>query len=87
MHAQFANGRFTKILTNPPFGENLKVSANDCRVSQLEISKRGGTTYTDMEIGLLFLQRAYDWLREGGWASCCPRRISSPRITRFCSIG
>lgn len=66
-HAQFANGRFTKILTNPPFGENLKVSANDCRVSQLEISKRGGMTYTDMEIGLLFLQRAYDWLREGGW--------------------
>lgn len=66
-HAQFANGRFTKILTNPPFGENLKVSANDCRVSQLEISKRGETTYTDMEIGLLFLKRAYDWLREGGW--------------------
>lgn len=60
------NGRFTKILTNPPFGENLKVSAKDCRLSRLEISRRGGDTYSNMEIGLLFLQRAHDWLRVGG---------------------
>ena len=66
-HAQFSNGRFTKILTNPPFGENLKVTTNDCRLAELHISKRGGEAYTDMEIGLLFLQRAYDWLRKGGW--------------------
>ena len=65
--AQWANGRFTKILTNPPFGENLKVTAKDCRLSQLDISRRGGERYTDMEIGLLFLQRAYDWLAPGGW--------------------
>lgn len=62
----WANERFTKILTNPPFGKNLKVSAKDCRLSQLEISRRGGDTFSDMEIGLLFLQRAYDWLRRGG---------------------
>lgn len=67
LQPQFANGRFTKIITNPPFGQNLKVSANDCRISELEISKRGEANYTDMEIGLLFLQRAYDWLRKGGW--------------------
>lgn len=66
-HPQLANGRFTKILTNPPFGQNLKVSGNDCRLSSLEIAKRGGDTYSDLEIGLLFLQRAYDWLRIGGW--------------------
>jgi type I restriction enzyme M protein len=66
-HPQFANGRFTKILTNPPFGQNLKVSGSDCRLSSLEIAKRGGDTYSDLEIGLLFLQRAYDWLRIGGW--------------------
>jgi type I restriction enzyme M protein len=66
-HPQFANGRFTKILTNPPFGQNLKVSGSDCRLSSLEIAKRRGGTYSDLEIGLLFLQRAYDWLRIGGW--------------------
>jgi type I restriction enzyme M protein len=63
----FANGRFTKIITNPPFGQNLKVSATDCRLSGLNISKREGAIYTDLEIGLLFLQRAYEWLRKGGW--------------------
>lgn len=63
---QWANGRFTKILTNPPFGENLKVSAKDCRLSQLNISMRGTHTYRDTEIGLLFLQRAYEWLAPGG---------------------
>ena len=66
-HPQFANRRFTKILTNPPFGQNLKVTANDSRLSGLEIAKRGGNAFTDLEIGLLFLQRAYDWLRVGGW--------------------
>ena len=43
--AQFADGRFTKILTNPPFGQNLKVSASDSRLSRLDISKRGGSSY------------------------------------------
>jgi type I restriction enzyme M protein len=66
LQAQFANGRFTKIMTNPPFGVNLKVDANDCRLAQLEISKRGNSTFSDMEIGLLFLQRAYDWLAPHG---------------------
>ena len=67
LQQQFAEGRFTKIITNPPFGENLKVSQSDCRLAQLEIAKRGGSTYTDTEIGLLFLERAWKWLRVGGW--------------------
>jgi type I restriction enzyme M protein len=62
----FENGRFSVIVTNPPFGKNLKVSAKDARLAELDIAKAGGDTYQDMEIGLLFLQRAYQWLRDGG---------------------
>lgn len=62
----FENGRFSVVVTNPPFGQNLKVSANDARLSGLDIAKGGGTDYRDMEIGLLFLQRAYQLLRVGG---------------------
>ena len=54
------------MITNPPFGENLKVSANDSRLSRLEIAKDGNKHYQDLEIGLLFLQRAYDLLDVGG---------------------
>ena len=60
------DGRFSVVVTNPPFGQNLKVSANDARLSGLDIAKRGGPTYTDLEIGLLFLQRSYQLLRKGG---------------------
>jgi type I restriction enzyme M protein len=66
--AHFANGRFTRILTNPPFGQNLKVSAEHSRLSNLLIARAGRDSYVDLEIGLLFLQRAYDWLTLGGWA-------------------
>ena len=62
----FQNGRFSVVVTNPPFGKNLKVSANDARLSGLDIAKAGGTDYRDMEIGLLFLQRSYQLLRVGG---------------------
>jgi type I restriction enzyme M protein len=60
------DGRFSVVVTNPPFGQNLKVSANDSRLSELDIAKRGGDTYTDLEIGLIFLQRAYQLLSVGG---------------------
>ena len=62
----FRNGRYSIIVTNPPFGENLKVSANDARLAGLDIAKAGGDVYRDMEIGLIFLQRAHQWLRTGG---------------------
>ena len=62
----FRNGRYSIIVTNPPFGENLKVSANDARLDGLDIAKAGGDVYRDMEIGLIFLQRAHQWLRTGG---------------------
>lgn len=63
----FANGRFSVVVTNPPFGQNLKVSASDARLSGLDISRAmSGGDYRDLEIGLLFLQRAHQLLRAGG---------------------
>jgi type I restriction enzyme M protein len=64
--SDFRNGRFTAIVTNPPFGEDLKVSAADARLSKLEIAKGADGTYHDLEIGLMFLQRAHDLLKVGG---------------------
>jgi len=63
---KFKNGRYTVVLTNPPFGQNLKVSAEDARLSQLDLAKAATGEYQDLEIGLLFLQRAHQLLRVGG---------------------
>jgi type I restriction enzyme M protein len=65
-HPNWKDGRFTVIVTNPPFGQNLKVSASDSRLAGLELAKKGGASYTDLEIGLLFLERSYRWLKKGG---------------------
>jgi type I restriction enzyme M protein len=65
-HPNWKNGRFSVIVTNPPFGQNLKVFATDSRLAGLELAKRGGDTYSDLEIGLLFLDRAHQWLKKGG---------------------
>lgn len=62
----FQNGRFSVVLTNPPFGKELTVSAEDARLSQLEIARTQDGTYRDLEIGLIFLERSYDLLRVGG---------------------
>jgi type I restriction enzyme M protein len=62
----YADGRFTKVITNPPFGQNLKVSATDARLSHLDIAKADQNQYQDLEIGLIFLQRAHQLLRKGG---------------------
>ena len=66
MKSRFENGRFSVVVTNPPFGNNLKVSAEDARLAGLDIAKAGGAAYQEMEIGLLFLHRAYDLLKVGG---------------------
>ena len=65
-HPHFRDGRFTMIVTNPPFGKNLKISAADSRLAGLELAKRGGDNYTDIEIGLLFLERAHQLLKVEG---------------------
>jgi len=63
----FSDGRFSVVLTNPPFGQNLKVSGNDSRLSGLDIAQFAGSgNYRDLEIGLIFLQRSHQLLRVGG---------------------
>jgi len=66
----FVARQFTVVLTNPPFGEDLKVSAADCRAAQYTISKhaamRGEDKYVDLEIGLVYLELAHRLLVIGG---------------------
>lgn len=63
---KFANGRFTVVVTNPPFGQNLTISGDDSRLAGLDIAKHASGSYEELEIGLLFLERAYQLLKTGG---------------------
>lgn len=62
--------KFTVVVTNPPFGENLKVSAADARAGKYTIAKAAAmgrkVEYAELEIGLIFLEHAYRLLRVGG---------------------
>lgn len=62
--------KFTVVITNPPFGESLKVSAADARAGKYTISKAAATgkktEYAELEIGLIFLEHAYRLLQVGG---------------------
>lgn len=62
--------KFTVVMTNPPFGENLKVSATDARAAKYSISAAAGAVkkkeYVELEIGLIFLEHAYRLLQVGG---------------------
>jgi len=65
-----ADEQFTVVMTNPPFGESLKVKAADLRASGFTISCAGAMlapdNHVDLEIGLVFLERAWRLLRIGG---------------------
>jgi hypothetical protein len=64
------------ILTNPPFGKDLRLSVTDAKASQLTIAQkpkkgRGNytfdhTLYQSRELGLLFVERCYSLLVRGG---------------------
>ena len=65
--------QFTVVLTNPPFGENLKVSASDARAAGYTITKAAASVasgakkeHTDLEIGLVYLEFAHRLLQVGG---------------------
>ena len=61
--------QFTVVVTNPPFGESLKVSAADCRAGKFSISaaaSRRAGQFADLEIGLLYIEVAHRLLRVGG---------------------
>lgn len=63
---------FTVVLTNPPFGQDLKVSSTDCRRSEYSISRaaaavsRSKGDYADLEIGLVYLELSHRLLQVGG---------------------
>ena len=66
-----SEGTYDVVLTNPPFGEKLKVRASDARIAALSICKHtnGGADsdeYADTELGIAFVERAYRLLQEGG---------------------
>lgn len=64
------DGTFTVVITNPPFGQNLKFGSLESRRNHYSIasaaaSGRGGS-YRDLEIGLIFVERCYRLLMDGG---------------------
>lgn len=62
--------KFSVVLTNPPFGQGLRVSKADSKRNRYSIAQKGGrgetAPYFDLEIGLVFVERAYRLLEEGG---------------------
>lgn len=66
----FGYAQFTVVITNPPFGENLKISASDCRSADYTISNfaamKGDSDYADLEIGLVYLEVSHRLLQMGG---------------------
>lgn len=67
-----SESRYTAVLTNPPFGKDLVINANDAKNSKLEICKhtKGGLTSDDYapttELGIAFVERAWRILQNGG---------------------
>lgn len=60
---------FTVVVTNPPFGEDLKIGAGDARAAGYTIAKAaasGRDEYVDLEIGLIYLELAHKLLQVGG---------------------
>lgn len=63
--------QFTVVLTNPPFGKDLKVSAADARASGYTITQaaagtKRGKSHVALEIGLVYLELAHRLLQVGG---------------------
>jgi predicted RNA methylase len=64
--APLRDNSFTVVVTNPPFGQGLKVSKTDSTRNGYTIARKGGTKYEDLEIGLIFVERSYRLLMSGG---------------------
>lgn len=64
------DGSFAAVITNPPFGQKLKISAADAKRDKYTIANvaagGGPNDYADLEIGLVFLERAFRLLASGG---------------------
>ena len=67
---------FSCILTNPPFGKNLKLNANDGKIIKFEVSHKdiksenrldlSQENYTERELGIAFIERCHKLLIKGG---------------------
>ena len=70
------NESFHCILTNPPFGKNIKLSANDGKLNHYEVSHKSvyngknldmdTENYTERELGIVFVEQCRNLLMEGG---------------------
>ncbi|WP_423820708.1 N-6 DNA methylase [Salinisphaera sp. SPP-AMP-43] len=65
--------QFTVVLTNPPFGKGLRVTASDARAAGYTITKAAADAnpgrkkdHLDLEIGLIYLELAHRLLQIGG---------------------
>jgi type I restriction enzyme M protein len=64
--------QFTVVITNPPFGEKLQVSAADSRAAGYTITKAAASSkekdkeHVSLEIGLIYLELAHRLLQVGG---------------------
>ncbi len=70
------NESFHCILTNPPFGKNIKLSANDGKLNHYEVSHKSinngsnldlaSENYTERELGIVFIEQCRNLLMKGG---------------------
>lgn len=70
-HECMRDDSYTVAVTNPPFGQDLRVSARDGRLGGYSICQHapGGkpsAKYCDTELGIVFVERAYRLLKNGG---------------------
>lgn len=74
LNLNLKNGQFNCILTNPPFGKNLKISARDGQLLKLDVSHSDSKgelalnkeVYTSREIGIAFIEKCYHLLDANG---------------------
>lgn len=66
LEEKIKRGRFSLVLTNPPFGKDLKVTAEDLEKSRFTIHSVGGKERGAVPIGLAFLELARRLLKPGG---------------------
>lgn len=58
---------YTCVITNPPFGRSLRMSAKDGRLSEFTITKKNSKdAHQELEVGLVFLERCYKLLVDNG---------------------
>ncbi|WP_338452558.1 N-6 DNA methylase [Niallia oryzisoli] len=72
------DGQYTCVITNPPFGKNLKLTGAEAKKSSYSVAqkyvedKKTGkhvsvsNTYENRELGIIFLERCHNLLISGG---------------------